>query len=223
MRTPTGLVLAAGAGARLGRGPKALLPFAGATLVEHIAGELLAGGCGSVVAVLGAGADRAAAALSALAGRVRPVVNPAWATGMASSLRVGLATIGSGRDVLVTPVDRPGLCAAEVRRVLDTHEPGGITAAAHRGATGQLRRGHPVLFAARWTAAAAEAAHDDVGARPLLAAERELVRLVDCSDLEDGGDVDAPADLARLGDAPEPIRTGRPPDPPAGAAGRFPG
>jgi nicotine blue oxidoreductase len=42
----TAVLLAAGAGTRLGRGPKALLPFRGRTLVEVLADVLLAGGCG---------------------------------------------------------------------------------------------------------------------------------------------------------------------------------
>ena len=115
-----------------------------------------------------------------------------------TSLRTGLAAIGPGRDVLVTPVDRPGMCAAEVARVLAAHRPGGITAAAHREASGGLRRGHPVLFDAALTTAAAEAAHADVGARDLLRARRDHVQLVDCTDLDDGADLDLPEDLWRL-------------------------
>jgi len=56
-----------------------------------------------------------------------------------------------------------------------------------------------VLLGARWTGPAAAAAHADVGARDLLRAQHEIVQLVDCSDLDDGGDLDAPADLWRLG------------------------
>jgi nicotine blue oxidoreductase len=52
----TGIVLAAGAGTRLGKGPKALLPYRGRPLLESVAGALLDGGCREVVVVLGAGA-----------------------------------------------------------------------------------------------------------------------------------------------------------------------
>src|SRR5690242_17565134 len=56
--TPTtGVLLAAGAGTRLGRGPKALLPFRGRTLVEVLADTLFDGGCSEVVVVLGAEAE----------------------------------------------------------------------------------------------------------------------------------------------------------------------
>jgi nicotine blue oxidoreductase len=195
--SPVGLVLAAGAGTRLGLGPKALLPRHGATLVEHLARTLLGGGCVEVVVVTGAGAERVSAALEDLLG-VRCERNPRWREGMGTSLRAGLAAIGPGLDVLVTPVDRPGLSAAEVARVLAAHRRGGITAAAHRDPAGRLRRGHPVLLDAGWTAVAAAAAHDDVGARDLLRARREIVQLVDCTDLEDGADLDVPEQLWRL-------------------------
>lgn len=74
-------------------------------------------------------------------------------------------------NILVTPVDQPGISAAEVARVIAAHAPGGITAAA--------------------------SAHDDVGARELLLAHHDTVTLLDCSDLDDGADIDVPADLHR--------------------------
>ncbi|MEE1650079.1 nucleotidyltransferase family protein [Brachybacterium sp. J144] len=194
---PVGLILAAGAGRRLGRGPKALLLLRGAPLVEHVARALRDGGCAEVVVVTGADSERVGAVLDGLPW-ARTEQNPRWREGMGTSLRTGLAAIGAGRDVLVTPVDRPGTCAAEVARVLSVHRPGGITAAAHREASGGLRRGHPVLLDAAWTAAAAEAAHADVGARDLLRARRDHVQLVDCTDLDDGADLDLPEDLWRL-------------------------
>ncbi|WP_210603104.1 nucleotidyltransferase family protein [Brevibacterium oceani] len=197
-RRPTGLVLAAGAGQRLGRGPKALLMREdGLTLVESVVLALLDGGCQNVTVVTGACREEVARALAGC-DRVVIAVNPDWSSGMGSSLRRGLQAIGPGPDVMVTPVDRPGICAAEVARLTAAHRPGAITAAAHRDSEGQLRRGHPVLFDASWTSHAAAAAHGDIGARDLLAAHRYVVDLIDCSDLDDGADVDVPEDLHRL-------------------------
>lgn len=200
-RRPRGLVLAAGAGRRLGQGPKALLPRDdGITLIESVVLALLGGGCQDVTVVTGARGEEVE---SALAGcdRVAIAFNPDWSSGMGSSLRRGLQAIGPGPDVMVTPVDRPGICAAEVARLIAAHRPGAITAAAHRDSEGRLRRGHPVLFDASWTSQAAAAAHGDIGARDLLEAHRSVVDLIDCSDLDDGADVDVPADLHRLGAA----------------------
>lgn len=203
---PVGLVLAAGAGRRLGLGPKALLRSGGRTLIESLAEALLSGGCCDVTVVAGAGSEEVMAVLQ---GRdhVRVAHNPEWAEGMGSSLRCGLDAIGSTSNVLVAPVDRPGICQAEVERVIAAHRPGAITAAAHRDRNGQLRRGHPVLFDAIWTAEVVAAAYDDVGARELLIAHRDIVALVDCSDLDDGDDIDVPADLHLL-DRPDRVRHG---------------
>src|SRR5699024_2644302 len=143
---------------RLGLGPKALVHTRGATLVEHGVDALLRGGCSEVAVVTGAGADQVDRVLAG-ASRVRVVRNTEWRAGMGGSLRLGLEAIGPGHDVLVSPVDRPGLRAEEVARVIAAHRPEQITAAAHRTGTDRLRRGHPVLRAARWTAAAAAAAH----------------------------------------------------------------
>lgn len=194
---PAGLVLAAGAGRRLGLGPKALIEVDGVPLIHSVAEALLSGGCADVTVVTGAYADEVADILTDHP-HMHVAHNPDWAAGMGASLRCGLTAIGPDRTVMVMPVDHPGINAAEVERVIAAHLPGGITAAAHRDSLGRLRRGHPVLLDAEWTAAAATAAHDDVGARELLAAHRDILTLVDCSDLSDGGDIDVPADLARL-------------------------
>lgn len=197
-RRPRGLILAAGAGRRLGRGPKALLVREdGLTLVESVLLALLGGGCTDVTVITGA---RGAEVARVLDGRdlVSIVDNPGWSSGMGSSLRCGLQTIGPGHDVIVTPVDRPGISAEEVARLIAAHHPGAITAAGHRDPNGSLRRGHPVLFDAKWTPYAAAAAHEDVGARDLLEAHSSAVDLVDCTDLDDGTDIDEPEDLPRL-------------------------
>ncbi|MBM6623442.1 nucleotidyltransferase family protein [Micrococcaceae bacterium RIT802] len=201
------VLLAAGQGTRLGRGPKALLRRAdGTTLVEHLSGVLHEGGCGPVVVVLGAGAATAAM----LPGLARHLVaeNADWVQGMGSSLRAGLAAVPAGHGALVVLVDQPGVDAAMVRRLLAAHRPGRITAAGFRepqapggvpAAGSVLRRGHPVVFGPGDLPAVRAAAHGDVGARDYLAAHPGRIDLVDCSDLSDGGDVDAVADLYRLG------------------------
>ena len=140
----TAVLLAAGAGTRLGLGPKALLPFRGRTLVEVLADVLLDGGCREVVAVLGADAAtvRAATDLS----RHRVIDNPDWATGMGSSFRLGVAAAAPEDHVLIALVDQPGLTPETVARLLAAHRPGRVTAAAYRDPEGKLRRGHPLLW-----------------------------------------------------------------------------
>jgi nicotine blue oxidoreductase len=199
----TGVVLAAGAGTRLGRGPKALLPYRGRPLIESVAAALLDGGCREVVVVLGAGAVdvRAAARLDCC----RTVVNPGWQSGMGSSLLLGNATADSRDHLMVALVDQPGVTAATVRRLLAAHRPGRVAAAAYDGGAaategrgGGLRRGHPLVIDAALRQAVADTVTGDAGARAFLRTHPELVDEVDCSDLSSGLDVDAPEHLYLL-------------------------
>ncbi|MGL3805402.1 nucleotidyltransferase family protein [Paeniglutamicibacter sp. R2-26] len=198
-RTPFhGLVLAAGSGSRLGRGPKALLrKGTGETLLDSAIRALRLGGCDNVAVVLGAEAERVAAHVGDAG--VKVLVNGQWPTGMGSSFALGMAAVPPGAGVLVALVDQPGLDSALVRRLLLEHRDGRITAAGYREGHGPLKRGHPVLFAAEHVLPAAESAAGDAGARAYLAAHRELVDLVDCSDLDTGSDVDTVLDLHLLG------------------------
>ncbi len=191
-----GVLLAAGAGTRLGLGPKALLPFRDRTLVEVLADVLLDGGCGEVIVVLGAEADTVRS-LPGLA-RHRTLENPQWHDGMASSFRTGVAAAAAGTNVMVALVDQPGLSPQVVARLLARHRPGRVTAAAYPDLSGALRRGHPLIIDAALRGQAAESAAGDVGARHFLKAHPGLVDLVDCGDLADGGDVDTKANLHLL-------------------------
>ena len=192
----TAVLLAAGAGTRLGLGPKALLRFRGRTLVEVLADVLLAGGCREVVAVLGA--DAATVRAGTNLSRHRVIDNPGWGTGMGSSFRLGATAADPEDHVLIAVVDQPGLTAETVARVLASHRPGRVTAAAYRGPEGKLRRGHPLLLDARLRAEAVETATGDAGARFFLQAHPELIDLVDCSDLSGGEDLDSPDQLHLL-------------------------
>lgn len=182
-----GLLLAAGAGRRFGM-PKALVRHDGKLFVEHAADALHAGGCAPVVVVLGALADdvRTTAVLSGSS----LVDNPDWASGMGSSLRVGLTTLESAAvdAVLVLPVDTPGITAAAVRRFADLAGPDALARATYDGAPG-----HPVLIGRERWAAVAALADGDEGARPYLALHPATE--VPCEDVAAGQDVDTPADL----------------------------
>ncbi len=182
-----GVVLAAGEGSRFGM-PKALVEYGGSLLVERAARVLAAGGCTTVLVVLGAADDevRARAALD----DVRAVSNPDWRSGMGSSVRIGLDELRSTSAVgaLVLPVDMPGVSAEAVRRVTAHASPSTLTAASYGG-----RRSHPVLLGRAHWAGAAATATGDVGAREYL--RTRTVTMVDCGDIADGRDIDRPEDL----------------------------
>lgn len=192
----TAVLLAAGAGTRLGLGPKALLRFRGRTLIEVLADVLLAGGCREVVTVLGADAEtvRATTDLS----RHRIIENPDWGIGMGSSFRAGVAAAAPEDHVLVALVDQPGLTNETVARLLASHRPGRVTAAAYRDPEGKLQRAHPLLLDSSLRTEAAATATGDAGARHFLQMHPELIDLIDCSDLSGGEDLDSPEQLHLL-------------------------
>lgn len=176
-----GLLLAAGAGRRMGR-PKALVRDDDGTswLLRALASLRP---CGRVTVVLGASADEAARLLPP---SVDLVLAPDWATGMGASLRAGLAALGAtdADAALVTLVDLPDVTAEVVARVLAA----GSGPAALARATYDGRPGHPVLLGRDHWAGVLDAAEGDRGARDYLASAD--VTAVECGDLATGADRD---------------------------------
>ncbi|MBM7519130.1 nucleotidyltransferase family protein [Nocardioides nitrophenolicus] len=179
--TTTGLLLAAGAGRRMGL-PKALVHDEAGPWLPRSVRVLVDGGCPEVVVVLGAGADQAAPLLAGLPG-VTVVRSADWSTGMGASLAAGLAAL-TGDAALVHLVDLPDVTAAVVARVLAA----GDDAAALARASYDGRPGHPVLIGREHWEGVARSAVGDQGARAYLAAHE--VALVECGDLATGADVD---------------------------------
>jgi CTP:molybdopterin cytidylyltransferase MocA len=179
VRSVTAIVLAAGSGSRMGT-PKALLTTAsGESWVAVACREALAAGCTRVVVVLGAAASRVVVPADAA---ISTVVNDDWPSGMASSLRAGLAA-ATGDAALITLVDMPELPASVARRVIASAAP--LSRAVFDG-----RPGHPVLIGREHWAAVAHSVSADDGARAYLDAHGVVE--VECGDLYDGHDVDVP-------------------------------
>jgi CTP:molybdopterin cytidylyltransferase MocA len=176
MTAVSGIVLAAGAGHRMGR-PKAALVVEGERLVDRAVRVLRDGGCDEVVAVVRAG--------TAVPG-ARVVVNPDPGRGMGSSLRLALSAAAGDRAVILL-VDTPEVGVDAVRTVLAVDAP---VAIARYG----TRRGHPVAIRREWWAEVARRAEGDEGARPFLRARPEVVVDVDCPG--DPADLDTPDELA---------------------------
>lgn len=184
-----GLVLAAGAGRRIG-GAKALLRHGNALLVERAAGTLHEAGCDPVVVVLGAQAALVQATAELNGAQV--VVNRAWGSGMGSSLRAGLGALADtgAEAVVVVLVDMPGVTAAAVRRVAALPYPQVLVCATYGG-----RRDHPMMLGREHWPGIATLANADVGARPYLMAHATEILEVACDDIADGVDIDT-ADVA---------------------------
>lgn len=175
--TTTGVLLAAGAGRRMGR-PKALVDDWLARSVQSLAD------CDGVVVVLGAAADEARALLDVHG--VTIVVAPDWDEGMGASLRAGLRRLedGTATRCVVTLVDLPDVTAPVVRRMLARRDTADVLARA----TYDGRPGHPVLLGRDHWSGVIESAVGDRGARAYLGTHD--VEPVECGDLATGLDVD---------------------------------
>ncbi|MEO5708304.1 MAG: NTP transferase domain-containing protein [Nocardioidaceae bacterium] len=193
--TVAGLLLAAGAGRRMG-GPKALLrdPH-GVPYLDRTVGLLLDGGCERVTVVLGASSADAVAVLDEAGwsadDAVDVVVADDWDEGMGASLRAGLRALGGGGAdaALVTLVDLPDVDAPVLRRVLGS----GSRAEALVRATYDGRPGHPVLIGRDHWAGVVATAEGDRGARTYFRSHQPVA--CECADLATGRDLDRPEDL----------------------------
>lgn len=198
-RRVAGLLLAAGAGRRLGS-PKALVLFDGEPLVLRAHRLLRAGGCDPVVTVLGARADDARAAATAAGEPLTDVVVARdWQTGMGASLRAGLVALAErgAAGCVIALVDQPAIGVGAIERLRDAWEAGAVAAVATYGGRPQ----NPVLLDRTVWAAVAKQARGDSGARAWLRTNPELVVVVPCDDSGSADDMDTPADLERLAQA----------------------
>jgi CTP:molybdopterin cytidylyltransferase MocA len=151
------------------------------------------GGCVRIVVVLGAESARVRA--EAQLGDARLVDNPAWKSGMGSSLKAGLAAMAeddaadAADAVAVLLVDTPGIGPDAVARLLAAADggPKSLVTATYQG-----KRGHPVILGRDHWAGVAALATADVGARAYLVAHTDLVQTVPCEDVADDTDIDVP-------------------------------
>jgi len=209
-----GLVLAAGAGRRMG-GPKALMRVTPAepTLVERAVDLLTVGGCDGVTVVVGAAGAEVELLVRSLGRDITIAHCPDWDEGMGASLRSGLSSLaatthegeGVTEAVLVTLVDLPDITPDVVARLLDSADDTGESS--EQRAQGHWRRelrraayggvpGHPALIGRdHWDAVAREAGGDQ-GARGYFRSHPH--EIVECGDLATGRDADTPTELGRL-------------------------
>jgi CTP:molybdopterin cytidylyltransferase MocA len=183
-----GLVLAAGAGRRMGE-IKQLTALQGRPLLEHALSSMAASSVDVAVVTLGAHSTQILAGID-LCG-AHPVVCGDWVKGQSASLRTGLHVFGSRIDaVVITLGDQPLITAAAIDRLVQARDGRTPLRASYAG-----RPGHPVLLERAQFAAAAQLT-GDTGARSLMRSWSP--RLVACDGLGSSADADTPAELAEL-------------------------
>lgn len=181
-------VLAAGGSSRLGA-PKQLLSIDGIPLVRRTVDAVRASPCDEVAVVLGAAAGDVRQVLDDSGTTLRD--NPAWSSGLASSLHVAVA-FAEERDadaLLVAVCDQPYLTSSHLARLCD----------AYRSTHGKVAsgyadvRGVPAIFP-RADFAAIRALHGDRGASKLLRGDDVTV----ITWAEGSVDLDTREDVARF-------------------------
>jgi len=187
----TAVVLAAGGSARLGGRPKQLLQVDGLPLLARVLAAVTGSAVKDVIVVTGYRGDKVRAAAAGFA--VRWLDNPAWALGMSTSLKAGLAAVGpEASGILIVLADQPYLSPDLINRMVAVFElaPGPVIV---RPACGE-HAAHPVLVARPYLAAL-QAAEGDQGGRAVLAAlSRHIVtvpaeprEIMDVDTWEDAG------------------------------------
>ena len=185
------IILAAGHSSRMGAHNKLLVELEGIPLVRHVAMAALGSHARPVIVVTGNDRERVEAALSGL--DVQLAHNAEFATGMASSLRTGIARAGDARAAVICLGDMPRITSAHLDRLLDevTDDRSIVIP------TFERKRGNPVVLGRAHFAAVGDLT-GDIGARPVI--ERNVAHVITVA-FDDPAilvDVDTPEALAAL-------------------------
>jgi len=189
------VLMAAGAGARMGQRPKSLLELDGVPLICRQVMALREAGVSELVLVLGHHAKDIEAAVKAL--KVSVVINPDPDAGPVGSQRLGLQSLSGHSDaVLMALADQPLLDAADLRQLLQAFQQRlPDSALVYPRVDGQP--GNPVIFTAA-VRAALLACPPDVGCKQWRQAHTSQVQALDCDNPHFVQDVDTPEDIAKL-------------------------
>lgn len=193
------VLLAAGAGSRLGGKPKALLELGGVPLVMRQLIALSGAGVDEVVVVLGHHAPAIEAAIGQFP--ITLVRNPAPDEGQASSVRLGLRALSPRLDaVIVALADQPLIDAQDITALISAFRRRGDKSMVVPRVTapdGSTAPGNPVMFDAalreQWLAGSAE-----LTCRNWREKHPETVSWFDTDNQHYRVDIDTPEDLARF-------------------------
>lgn len=166
------ILLAAGASRRMRGKDKLLEEIGGEPLLRRSAKAMIGSKADAVRVVLPPDHVSRRAALDGL--DVDVVIAGEAATGMAASLKAGLAATEPGTDAaLVALADMPDVTAAHVDRLIAAFDPGEGRLIA-RALTGAGKPGHPVLFGRRFFESLSDLTGDE-GARSVIRAAQDFV------------------------------------------------
>ncbi|WIG58218.1 MAG: Molybdenum cofactor cytidylyltransferase [Ktedonobacterales bacterium] len=192
------IILAAGRSQRMGQ-PKLLLPLGGEPLVRCAVRAACASTAHPMLVVLGHEAEAVRQALPA--GDYITIFNADYASGMASSLRTGIAALTAPTasaaplaGAVILLADQPLVTARHINNLLAiaARQPEAIVASSIAG-----QRGTPVYFPAALFGELLQITGDE-GGRSVIARHPDRLRLYAIAEAEVALDVDDPAAYQRL-------------------------
>lgn len=184
------IILAAGESSRMGQ-PKMLLPFGQASIIETVITGITASCADDIVVVLGAEKERISGLIKKYP--VSLVYNPAYPTGMLSSVQAGFAALPDNtRAALIVLGDQPDVSPAVVDLLIKRYNSAekGILLPVQGG-----KRGHPVLIDMKYRKMIANL-DPAVGLRALMHAQADDILQVEVDDPAVHQDIDNLEDYA---------------------------
>ena len=186
------VILAAGGSQRMGQ-PKQLLPFRKRTLLRHAVETAVASMCRPILVVIGAHAELVSLELQSLP--VLIAYNPEWASGIGSSLRIAIQTLGAIdgiEGVVITLSDQPLITAVAVNKIVRAHCQTGKDIVASEYAE---THGVPLFIGKRFFAEISALAGTE-GAKRVI--DRHLDEMTTVPLMEAAFDIDTPDEYERL-------------------------
>jgi len=183
-----GLVLAAGASARMGT-PKQLLPAGDALLLERVLAQTLRSELDLVVLVLGFMADeiRERSLSGSLQPNLKIIENTDYTLGISSSILAGLSHVEKDyAHVMILLGDMPHITSGVINRLVSGYLESGLPLGALKV---RGKRSHPVIIG-RPFFPALHRLTGDRGARDLFISHKDQVCLVDLGEDYDDMDID---------------------------------
>ncbi len=186
------LVLAAGKSSRMGFN-KLLANVGGASLIARTVENIAASKVDHVIVVTGHDDDLVRQALDGC--DVEFVYNPEFATGLASSVKAGIAQAHGNDGALVCLGDMPLVSPDVINKMIAAFDPSAGRSLIYPLQGGNI--GNPVLWGAHYFPELL-ALQGDRGARALISRHSEMAVAIDVGDEGIHLDADTPEALARL-------------------------
>ena len=178
---------------------KQLLPFGDSTILEQVVGNTLKSEVDEIIVVLGYQAESIAPRIADKP--ISVAVNPDYQEGISSSIRCGLNHASKAAKAFMILLGDQPLTGSEIidKLVAEFARSGcGIVVPAYMG-----RRGHPVIFSARYRAELS-GLRGDIGAKGIIEAHPEDVLEVEIGSASVVADIDTESDYRQLGTSTRP-------------------